>query len=71
MNKNFEGQLLNSVQHYIGEKVKTIPNQSDIGYLIKMYGNKDLSDVKNLRVKAEDIALPNYSSMFSADFEER
>ena len=71
MNRNFEGQMLNSVEHFIGEKIKTIPNQSDVAYLIKMYGHKDLSDVKNLKVKAEDIALPNYSSLFSPDFEEK
>ena len=70
MNKIYEGQMLNSVEHFIGEKVKTIPNQSDVAYLIKMYGSKDLSDIKSIKVKAEDIALPNYSPMFSANFEE-
>jgi hypothetical protein len=58
--------MLNSVEHYLGEKISTIPNKSDVGYLIKMYGNKDLSDVRNIKVKAEDITLPNYTSMFTS-----
>ena len=65
MNKVYEGQMLNSVEHLIGVKIKTIPNKSDVGYLIKMYGNKDLSDVKHINVSADDITLPNYSSMFN------
>ena len=61
--------MLNSVEHFIGEKVKTIPNKSDVGYLIKMYGNKELSQIKDIGVKADDITLPNYSSMFSPLFD--
>lgn len=30
-----------------------------------MYGNKDLSEVNHIKVSAEDITLPNYSSMFN------
>ena len=67
MNKLYEGQMLNSVEHFVGEKIKTIPNKSDIGYLIQMYGNKDLSDVKDIKVNAEDITLPIYSSIFNGE----
>ena len=44
--------------------MKTIANKSDIGYLIKIYGNKDLADVKDIKVSSADITLPNYSSIF-------
>lgn len=41
MSKLYEGQMLNSVEFFIGEKIKTVPIKSDIGYIIKMYGSKD------------------------------
>lgn len=64
MNRLYEGQLLNSVEHFIGEKIKTVSNQSDIGYLMKIYGTKDTVNMNELRICAEDITLPNYSSVY-------
>lgn len=69
MNRLYEGQMLNSVEFFLGEKVKTVPVKSDIGYLIKMYGSKEVYKESSLTVKATDITLPNYSSHFKG-FEE-
>lgn len=33
--------MLNSVEFFIGEKIKTVPVKSDIGYVVKMYGSKN------------------------------
>ena len=32
--------MLNSVEFYIGEKVKTVPTKSDVAYVIRLYGTK-------------------------------
>ncbi len=69
MNRLYDGQMLNSVEHYIGEKIKTVANKSDIGYLIKMYGSNAMPNLMDSLVKAQDITLPNYSSIFRG-FEE-
>ena len=50
MNKLFEGQMLNSVEHFLGEKIKTVPNKSDIAYLIKMYGSKEMNNINDVRI---------------------
>jgi hypothetical protein len=41
MNKIYEGQMLNSVEYFIGEKVNTFNVKSDLGYTMKLYGTKD------------------------------
>ncbi len=70
MNKSYEGQMLNSVEHFLGEKVKTVATKSDIAYLIKMYGYKDVSGLADVKVTPEDITLPNYTSIFKGVEEE-
>lgn len=52
MNKTYEGQMLNSVEHFLGEKIKTVANKSDIAYLIKMYGNKDTAGLMDAKIQA-------------------
>jgi len=47
-----------------------VPTKSDIAYLIKMYGFKDTSGLIDAKIKAEDITLPSYSSIFKG-FEEQ
>jgi hypothetical protein len=65
MNKVYDGLMLNCIEHFLGDKIKTIPNKSDLGYLIKMYGTTDSPPNAHLLVRAQDIALPNYASIFS------
>jgi hypothetical protein len=43
--------------------------KSDIGYLIKTYGSKDAFKEDSLVVKASDITLPNYTSLFKGPSE--
>lgn len=63
MSKLYEGQMLNSVEFFIGEKIKTVPVRADVGYLIKMYGSKEHNS-EETSVKANDVFLPNYASLF-------
>ena len=58
--------MLNSVEHFLGEKIKTVATKSDIAYLIKMYGSKDTTGLIDVKIQPEDITLPNYSSIFKA-----
>ncbi len=64
MNKIYEGQMLNSVEYFIGEKVKTFNVKSDLGYTMKLYGTKDIMNESEFVIKPSDVALPNYSSIF-------
>lgn len=66
MNKLYEGQMLNSVEFFIGEKIKTVPVKSDIGYIMKMYGAKDTRIDEDTTVTPKDVTLPNYSSFFKS-----
>jgi hypothetical protein len=44
--------MLNSVEHFLGEKIKTVPTKSDIAYLIKIYGSKDTSGLIDAKIHA-------------------
>jgi hypothetical protein len=37
----YHGQMLNSVEIFTSERVKTVPLKADIAYAIKMYGNRE------------------------------
>ena len=63
MKRVYEGQMLNSVEYSIGEKIKTVAQKSDVDYLVRMYGYREAWDCPDT-VKAVDIALPNYASVF-------
>lgn len=41
MSRIYEGQMLNSVEYFLGEKTKTVAVKSDVGYTIKMYGFRE------------------------------
>ena len=58
--------MLNCVEHFTGERIKTVPLKADVSYAMKMYGG-GARPMENVNVKSEDIALPNYSSIFSAN----
>lgn len=66
MNKLYEGQMLNSIEFFIGEKIKTVSVKSDIGYIMKMYGAKDTRIDEDTTVTPKDVTLPNYSSFFKS-----
>lgn len=66
MNRLYEGQMLNSVEFFIGEKIKTVSVKSDIGYIMKMYGAKDTRIDEDTTVTPKDVTLPNYSSFFKS-----
>jgi len=66
MNKKYEGQLLNSVEYFINETIKSVSNKSEIGYQIKIYGTKEYTYDLNDIVKSSDITLPTYSSYFKS-----
>lgn len=55
--------MLNSVELFTGEKVKTVPLRADIGYAIKAYGSGEPTS-EDLVINSKDISLPNYSSIF-------
>ena len=66
MKRVYEGQMLNSVEYSIGEKIKTVGQKSDVDYLVKMYGYKEVWDCPDT-VKPADIPLPNYASVFASE----
>lgn len=58
--------MLNSVEFFIGEKIKTVPVKSDIGYVVKMYGSKNSRLDEQTTIRPTDVTLPNYSSLFKS-----
>ncbi len=41
MNKHYDGQMLNSLEMTLGDKVKTYSEDPEMSYLIKVYGTKE------------------------------